>query len=67
MSKETVDIRENILASLKEKERTVAWLSRQTNIPNASLHHILKRKSFKLNQERLNKINFVLGTFFKIN
>lgn len=51
-----VDIRDVILEHLAELERDLAWLSRKTEIPYATLYYCFVRKQFKVSSVNLGKI-----------
>ncbi len=61
-----IDVRDTILSHLKEDERDLAWLARKTDIPYATLYSIFIQRTFNLNEERLEKINEILGTTLKV-
>lgn len=69
MAKQKVitDTRDEIVAELEKQERTVTWLSTKTKIAYTTLYNTLKHKISKLDQTRLDKINAVLKTDFKLN
>lgn len=58
------DVRDLIVAHLKEIERPMTWLSKQTEIPYPTLYSILKEKTFNLSNDKKRKINEVLSTKF---
>ena len=60
------DVRDKILDHLKNDDRTLKWVSDKTEIPYSSLYSIFIQKIFNLNQERLDLINTLLGTKFKL-
>ncbi len=61
-----IDVRDVILSHLKDDERDLAWLARKTDIPYATLYSIFIQRTFNLNEERLEKINEILGTTLKV-
>jgi lambda repressor-like predicted transcriptional regulator len=60
----SVDTRDEIVAYLKEEERSIAWLSKKTEINYNTLYSILVQKIIALSKTNLKKINEVLGTSF---
>ncbi len=60
------DVRDQILEHLKNDDRTLKWLSGKTDIPYSSLYSIFIQKVFNINKERLDLINKILGTKFKL-
>ena len=64
-SVETLDVQEQIKAHLKADDRTIRWLSEKTGVKYHTLYAILKQRVIKLSDERLAKINEVLGTNFE--
>lgn len=67
MEKTIEDVRDKILEHLKEDDRTLKWVSDKTNQPYSSLYAIFIHKTVKLSKGRLDLINNLLGTKFKIN
>lgn len=66
MEKIVEDIRDKILEHLKNDDRNLKWVSDKTEIPYSSLYSIFVQRIFNLNQERLDLINALLGTKFKL-
>jgi hypothetical protein len=65
--KETiVDVRDLIEDKLREMERSLAWLSRQTKIPYNTMYSNFRHRLYQVSQENLNKINEVLNTDFTL-
>jgi len=63
--KESVqDVRDLIQEKLKQEERSLAWLSRKTEIPYATLYTNFVHRLFQVSSENLDKINKVLDTDF---
>jgi len=70
---EPVDVREQILTHLKNDKRSLRWMyseitetyGENNNIPYATLYSCLHQRLFKMSDENLEKINTVLGTYFK--
>ena len=58
------DVRDLILVKLKQEERSLAWLSRKTKIPYATLYTNFVHRLFQVSSENLNKINEVLNSDF---
>jgi hypothetical protein len=50
---------------LKKIERSLGWLSTKTKFNYNTLYSIFVKESMNLSDERLDKINQVLGTNFK--
>lgn len=65
--KTIIDVRDQILEHLKKEDRHLKWVSDKTEIPYSSLYAIFIQRIFKLNQERMDLINVLLGTKFKIS
>ncbi len=68
MAKQKVltDVRDLILAKMKDEGRLLTWLSKKTKIPYGTLEACLKRKMFSLSQANLDKINKALETDFTV-
>lgn len=66
MAKTKIDVRNSIISTLKEQERTYAWLARQTGISYSTLYHCIEKKWFDLSADNLKRINIVLKTDFKL-
>ena len=60
-----MDVTEKIINHLKEIDRTLGWLAKMTEYNYNTLYSALVKKSMKLTDERLQKINWILGTKFK--
>lgn len=63
---QVLDVRDAIIDNLKEDERTLSWLARQIDENYATLYSCFIQKTFNLSQERLDKINKLRGTKFKL-
>jgi len=61
----TIDVRDKIIQALSEKERSLAWLSRKTEIAYGTLYSCFTHRLFQLSEDNLKKINAVLGTSFE--
>jgi hypothetical protein len=61
------NIKDNILLHLEAEERTLAWLSRKTEIPYPTLYSIFIHKIMNLSDKNLDKINKAMETDFKNN
>lgn len=59
------DVRDLIMAKMTGEGRMMSWLSEMTDIPYDTLYSCLKKKSFMLSDDNLNKINEALETDFK--
>jgi len=62
----TDDARDLIRAKMTAEGRTLQWLSDMVEINYHTLYTLLVRKTFKLSQENLDKINKALGSDFTI-
>jgi len=62
---ENVDVRDEIRNWLQENRRTFAWLEEKTGIGYHALYSIIKLKHVNISDDKLDKINEVLGTTFK--
>ncbi len=60
-----VDVRDTILAHLKEIERNLHWLAGKTGYNYNTLYAIFIQRTMQLSEERLGTINFHLNTKFK--
>ena len=60
-----MDVVEKINNHLKEIDRTVGWLSRMTGYNYNTLYSALVKRSMGLTDERLEVINYILGTKFR--
>jgi len=58
---------QRISKHLEFEERDLAWLSRKTDIPYATLYAIFVQKRIPLTQERLNLINHACKTNFELD
>lgn len=58
------NIKDNILLHLEAEERTLAWLSRKTEIPYPTLYSIFIQRIMNLSDKNLTTINKVLDTDF---
>lgn len=65
VTKEKVDVRDEIMTWLEANERSMAWLAEKTGINYNTLYSILKQKVMKLSAARLELINNFLATKFK--
>lgn len=64
---EVIDVRDEILAYLKEIKRPLAWITKpNTSIPYGSAYSILEQKVMELSKERLDEINQYLNTNFSL-
>jgi len=61
---ENVDVRVEIENHLESKKLTLGWLARITDFKYHTLYSIIKLKTVKLSDDKLAKINEVLGTNF---
>lgn len=59
----TVDL---ISEHLNKEERTLAWLSRKTDIAYGTMYSIFVHRIVSLSQDKLDKINEILGTKFTL-
>lgn len=64
--KTKTDIRDVIKEHLESEERSLAWLSRKTEINYNTLYSIMVHKTITLSEENLKKINTALDTEFKL-
>lgn len=62
---ENVDVRDGIMKWMKDNERNFIWLQAKTGINYHTLYSIIKLKHVKISDDKLAKINEVLGTDFK--
>ncbi len=60
-AKVEIDIRDALMQNLKELDRDLAWLQRQTGIPYSTLYSICVQKVMYLDGERLDTIREVPG------
>jgi len=60
-----VDVRDTILAHLKKEDRRLTWLAKKTGYKYSTLYTIFVQRIMKLSKDRLDTINFHLGTNFK--
>jgi len=67
MAKEKVieDVRDVIMAKMKNEGRVLTWLADRSGISYDTLYSCLKKKFFSLSEENLSKINKALGTDFE--
>jgi hypothetical protein len=61
---ENVDVRVEIENYLDSKKLTLGWLHRATGFNYHTLYSIITKKKVALKQDKLDKINEVLGTNF---
>lgn len=59
------DTRDVIIAHLKSDQRSLRWLSEKTGYKYSTLYSIFIQRLSKLSNDRLDTINFHLGTKFK--
>jgi hypothetical protein len=65
-TKQVEDVRDEILAHLKEIQRPLAWITEEnTGIPYSAIYAMFKQKTYTVSEENLKKINTFLGTDFK--
>lgn len=64
MEKEKISVKDEILLYLEQEERSLAWLSRKTEIPYGSLYSIFIHRIMVLSDVNLAKINRALDTDF---
>lgn len=64
-TKQITDVRDTINVWLAEQDRTIHWLAKKADINYSTLYSILFQKIIKMSEEKLDKINDVLGTDFK--
>ncbi len=60
------DIRIDVKIELDRQERNISWLAKKTKIPYSTLYGILVHGIQEFNQERIDKVNTVLGTSFTL-
>lgn len=60
----SVDVRDLIMEHLKNNQRSLLWLSNQTEYVYSTMYSIFKQKVVGLTDERRAKINEVLNTNF---
>lgn len=65
MEVKTVDTRDLIVQELKDRERSVLWLAKKTEIPYGTIYDCLVRKGFNLSWKNLERINEILETKFQ--
>lgn len=63
-TKEKLAITELIMQHLKKEERTLAWLSRKSDIAYGTMYSIFVHQIVSLSEDKLEKINKALGTAF---
>lgn len=63
--KDKIDVRDAILAHLEANKRSLAWLAEETGYNYNTMYSIFKQKTINLSADKLQKINFKLGTSFK--
>lgn len=61
----TSDVRDVILAYLKDNERSLSWLCRKCNFSYNTMYNCFTHRHFDLTDDRLIVINETLGTKFK--
>lgn len=62
---EKTDVRDDIMAHLKNIERGLKWLCRQTKLNYNTMYSTLVQKLIELSDDKLQAINQVLKTKFK--
>lgn len=58
------DVRDLIMDKMEDDGRTLTWLAEKIDVNYNTLHSCLIKKTFSLSEERLDKINELLGTDF---
>lgn len=64
-TEEIIDVRDAIMEHIKADDRSLAWLAEKTGINYNTAYSTFSQKVIKLTDEKLSKINEVLGTDFK--
>lgn len=59
------DARSLIMDKLNSEGRKFSWLCKEIGVPYGTMYAILVHKIVKLSDDKLEKINSVLGTNFK--
>jgi len=59
------DVRDVIMAHLKADQRSLRWLSEKTGYNYNTLYSIFVQRIINISDDRLETINFHLGTKFK--
>jgi hypothetical protein len=65
-TKKAIDVRDEILAYLESEQRPLRFISNNTDIPYGSVYSIFEQRTMELTQEKLDKVNQVLGTNFTL-
>ena len=68
-TKQSVDVRDKILAHLEDIKRPLSWITHLneggTGIPYSAIYAMFKQRTYTVSEENLKKINDFLGTDFK--
>lgn len=65
-TKKAIDVRDEILTYLESEQRPLRFISNNTDIPYGSVYSIFEQRTMELTQEKLDKVNQVLGTNFTL-